>query len=147
MEKSSKIYIAGAHGMVGSAIRRFLQKDGYTNISGPHESELDLTDKSAVEAFFQETKPEYVFLAAAKVGGIHANNTYPADFIYINLQIQNNVIDASYRQGVKKFLFLGSSCIYPKLAKQPMAENELLAGKLEPTSHCENSWNHYVPKL
>jgi GDP-L-fucose synthase len=134
MDKSAKIYIAGAQGMVGSAIKRVLQNDGYSNIIGPHESELDLMDQNLVHNFFNENKPDYVFVAAAKVGGIHANNTYPAEFIYNNLQIQNNVIDSAYRNNVKKLLFLGSSCIYPKFAKQPMSENELLSGKLEPTN-------------
>lgn len=134
MNQNSKIYIAGHRGLVGSAIVRILKKEGYTNIIGRTHEELDLADQSAVEEFFKKEKPEYVILAAAKVGGIHANNTYPADFIFSNLQIQNNIIDASYRHGVKKLMFLGSSCIYPKFAKQPMSEDELLNGKLEPTN-------------
>jgi GDP-L-fucose synthase len=116
----SKIYIAGHSGLVGSAIVRALEGRGFKNIITRTHKELDLTDQAAVKKFFEEEKPEYVFLAAAKVGGIHANNTYPADFIYINLQIQNNVIHNSYLSGVKKLCFLGSSCIYPKFAPQPM---------------------------
>ena len=134
MEKTAKIYIAGHKGMVGSAIHRKLQKEGYTNIITRSSSELDLRDPAAVTAFFEAEKPDYVFLAAAKVGGIVANNTYRADFIYENLCIQNNVIHQSYRNGVKKLMFLGSSCIYPKMAPQPLKEEYLLTGPLEPTN-------------
>lgn len=134
MQKSSKIYIAGHRGLVGSALKRVLEADGHTDVVGRTHAELDLADQQAVEAFFKDEQPEYVFLAAARVGGIHANNSYPAEFIYSNLQIQNNIIDASYKNNVKKLLFLGSSCIYPKFARQPMSEDELLAGKLEPTN-------------
>ena len=134
MEKDSKIYVAGHRGLVGSAIVRSLHRSGYENILTRSSSDLDLTDQLAVESFFMSEEPEFVFLAAAKVGGIHANNTYPADFIYNNLQIQNNIIDASYRYGVKKLLFLGSSCIYPKYCPQPMEESSLLTGVLEPTN-------------
>ncbi|ASV06275.1 GDP-fucose synthetase [Leptospira interrogans serovar Canicola] len=134
MEKESKIYIAGHKGLVGSAIERVLKKEGYENILGKTHAELDLTEQSKVNEFFEVNRPEYVFLAAAKVGGIHANNTYPAEFIFSNIQIQNNVIDACYRFKTKKLLFLGSSCIYPKFAKQPMDESQLLDGKLEPTN-------------
>ncbi|EKR25172.1 MULTISPECIES: GDP-L-fucose synthase family protein [Leptospira] len=134
MEKKSKIYIAGHKGLVGSAIERVLKKEGYENILGKTHVELDLTEQSKVNEFFELNRPEYVFLAAAKVGGIHANNTYPAEFIFSNIQIQNNIIDACYRFKTKKLLFLGSSCIYPKFAKQPMDEAQLLDGKLEPTN-------------
>ncbi|PIR76628.1 MAG: GDP-fucose synthetase [Candidatus Magasanikbacteria bacterium CG10_big_fil_rev_8_21_14_0_10_42_10] len=134
MEKNAKIYVAGHRGMVGSAIVRALEKDGYTSIVTRTLSELDLRDEKAVVSFFETEKPEYVFLAAAKVGGILANNTYPAEFIYDNLQIQNNVIHQSYVHGVKKLLFLGSSCIYPKMAQQPIKEDYLLSGKLESTN-------------
>ncbi|AKP26405.1 bifunctional GDP-fucose synthetase: GDP-4-dehydro-6-deoxy-D-mannose epimerase and GDP-4-dehydro-6-L-deoxygalactose reductase [Leptospira interrogans serovar Manilae] len=134
MKKESKIYIAGHKGLVGSAIERVLKKEGYENILGKTHAELDLTEQSKVNEFFEVNRPEYVFLAAAKVGGIHANNTYPAEFIFSNIQIQNNVIDACYRFKTKKLLFLGSSCIYPKFAKQPMDEGQLLDGKLEPTN-------------
>ncbi|GAB4450191.1 MAG: GDP-L-fucose synthase [Bacteroidia bacterium] len=134
MEKLSKIYVAGHRGMVGSAIIRKLQKEGYTNIITKTSSELDLRNQSAVENFFKEHQPEYVFLAAAKVGGILANNTYRAEFIYDNLMIQNNIIHCAYKYKVKKLLFLGSSCIYPKLAPQPMKEEYLLSGYLEPTN-------------
>ncbi|EKP04883.1 GDP-L-fucose synthetase [Leptospira kirschneri str. 2008720114] len=134
MEKKSKIYIAGHKGLVGSAIERVLKKEGYENILGKTHAELDLTEQSKVNEFFELNRPEYVFLAAAKVGGIHANNTYPAEFIFSNIQIQNNIIDACYRFKTKKLLFLGSSCIYPKFAKQPMDEAQLLDGKLEPTN-------------
>lgn len=136
MEKSSKIYIAGHRGLVGSAIIRALQVQGFDNLILRTSAELDLRNQAAVDAFFALERPEYVFLAAAKVGGIYANDTYPADFIRDNLQIQTNVIDAAYRNGVKRLLFLGSSCIYPKLAPQPMPENCLLTGELEPT----NEW-------
>ncbi|MES2836291.1 MAG: GDP-L-fucose synthase [Bacteroidota bacterium] len=134
MEKNSKIYIAGHNGMVGSAIYRKLQAEGYTNIIGKRSSELDLKNQKAVEEFFAKEKPEYVVLAAAKVGGILANNTYRAEFIYENLMIQNNVIHQSYVHGVKKLLFLGSSCIYPKLAPQPLKEEYLLTSELEYTN-------------
>lgn len=134
MKKEAKVYVAGHRGMVGSAIFRALQQSGYTNLIGKASNELDLRDKTAVTFFFEEEKPEYVFLAAAKVGGISANDTYRADFIHDNLAIQLNVIDASHRAGVKKLLFLGSSCIYPKLAPQPLKEEYLLTGLLEPTN-------------
>ncbi|MBM9501928.1 GDP-L-fucose synthase [Leptospira sp. 201903071] len=134
MEKTAKIYIAGHKGLVGSAIERVLRKEGYENIIGRSHTELDLTEQTDVLDFFKTEKPEYVFLAAAKVGGIHANHTYPAEFIFSNLQIQNNIIDACYRFQVKKLVFLGSSCIYPKFARQPMDEGQLLDGKLEPTN-------------
>lgn len=136
MNKEDKIYVAGHRGLVGSAIIRNLESAGYSNIVVRTSNELNLTNQSAVEKFFMEEKPEYVFLAAAKVGGIHANDTYPADFIRDNLQIQTNVIDSAYRNGAKKLLFLGSSCIYPKFAPQPMTEDCLLTGELEPT----NEW-------
>jgi GDP-L-fucose synthase len=129
-----KIYVAGHHGMVGSAIVRELRSKGYSNLVYRTHGELDLTNQAAVERFFETEKPDQVYLAAAKVGGIYANNIYPADFIYQNLMIQNNVIHQAYISGVKKLLFLGSSCIYPKLAPQPMAEDALLTGKLEPTN-------------
>lgn len=134
MEKSAKIYIAGHRGMVGSAIHRKLQKEGYTNILTKTSAELDLRNQQAVTGFFAEEKPDYVFLAAAKVGGIVANNTYRADFLYENLAIQNNVIHNAYVNGVKKLMFLGSSCIYPKLAPQPLKEDYLLTGTLEHTN-------------
>lgn len=134
MDKSSKIYVAGHRGMVGSAILRHLQKEGYTNCVYASSAELDLRNTTAVNDFFASQKPEYVFLAAAKVGGIFANNTYPADFLYDNLMIEANIIHASYMHGVKKLLFLGSSCIYPKLAEQPIREDSLLSGYLEPTN-------------
>jgi GDP-L-fucose synthase len=134
MNKSSKIFVAGSNGLVGSAIVRRLEAGGYTNLLTPEIDELDLTDQQAVAAFFAAEKPEYVILAAAKVGGIHANNTYPADFIYLNLAIQNSVIHQAYLHGVKRLLFLGSSCIYPKAAAQPMGEDALLTGLLEPTN-------------
>lgn len=136
MNRESKIYIAGHRGLVGSAILRKLQAEGYTNLITRTRAELDLTDQAAVRVFFAEEQPEYVFLAAAKVGGILANQSYPAEFIRDNLLIQNNVIDTAYHYGVKKLLFLGSSCIYPKLAPQPMKEEYLLTGPLEPT----NEW-------
>ena len=129
-----KIYIAGHRGMVGSAIVRALQSHGHNNLVTRTHDELDLTNQAAVNAFFADEKPDQVYLAAAKVGGIHANNTYPADFIYQNLMVQANVIEAAFRHGVKKLLFLGSSCIYPRLAKQPMREDALLTGLLEPTN-------------
>ncbi len=134
LEKSAKIYVAGHRGMVGSAIVRNLQSQGYTNIVYRTSKELDLRDYNAVQAFLQEEKPEYVFLAAAKVGGIVANNTYKGQFLFENLQIQNNVIHGSYLIGVKKLMFLGSSCIYPKFAPQPLKEEYLLTGTLEPTN-------------
>ena len=134
MEKSAKIYIAGHRGMVGSAIVRKLQKQGYANLVSRTSAELDLRNQQAVTNFFASEKPEYVFLAAAKVGGIVANNIYRADFLYENLAIQNNVIHNAYITGVKKLMFLGSSCIYPKLAPQPLKEEYLLTGLLEPTN-------------
>jgi GDP-L-fucose synthase len=134
MKKDSRIYIAGHNGMVGAAIARNLKDKGYTNIIGRSHPELDLTDQKAVSEFFKAEKPEYVFLAAAKVGGIHANTVYPADFIMINLQIQCNIINSAYKSGVKKLIFLGSSCIYPKLCPQPIKEEYLLTGSLEPTN-------------
>lgn len=134
MEKNSKIYIAGHKGMVGSAIYRKLIKEGYTNLLTRSSKELDLRDQVSVTTFFKVEKPEYVFLAAAKVGGIVANNTYRADFLYENLCIQNNIIHSSYLNGVKKLMFLGSSCIYPKMAPQPLKEDYLLTGPLEPTN-------------
>jgi len=134
MEKDSKIYVAGHRGLAGSAIVRKLKAEGFENLVLRTSSELDLRDQRAVAAFFEEEKPEYVFLAAAKVGGINANNLYPATFIYDNLCIQNNVIHQSYANGVTKLLFLGSSCIYPKMAPQPIKESYLLSGYLEPTN-------------
>ena len=134
MNLDSCIYVAGHRGLVGSAIVRKLEADGYTNILKRTHAELDLTDAAATEAFFAQEKPEYVFLAAAKVGGIVANNTYPAEFIRDNLAIQTNVIHAAYKSGVTRLLFLGSSCIYPKHAPQPMKEEHLLTGPLEPTN-------------
>ena len=134
MKKESKIYIAGHRGMVGSAIVRRLKSAGYQNLFLKTHSELDLLNQSAVSGFFSQQKPDYVFLAAAKVGGILANDTYRGQFIYENLQIQNNVIHNAYLSGVKKLLFLGSSCIYPKFAPQPLKEEYLLTGELEPTN-------------
>lgn len=134
MNKDSKIYIAGHRGLVGSAILRKLESEGYTNLVYKTSSELDLRSPIEVDRFFKEEQIEYVFLAAAKVGGIVANNEYPADFIRDNLMIQTNVIDASYRTNVKKLLFLGSTCIYPKMAPQPLKEEYLLTGELEPTN-------------
>jgi GDP-L-fucose synthase len=134
MSQENKIYVAGHRGMAGSAIVRTLQKEGQTNLVTRTRAELDLTNQAAVQAFFETEKPTQVYLAAAKVGGIHANNTYRAEFIYQNLMVQANVIDAAFRSGVQKLLFLGSSCIYPKLAPQPMAESALLTGTLEPTN-------------
>jgi GDP-L-fucose synthase len=134
MNKDSRIYVAGHRGLVGSAIHRELTRLGYLNILTRTRDELNLLDSAAVDAFFAKEKPEYVFLAAAKVGGILANNTYPADFIRDNLVLQTNIIDSSYRTGVDRLLFLGSSCIYPKLAPQPMPESALLTGPLEPTN-------------
>lgn len=134
MELNAKIYVAGHRGMVGSAVVRRLQAAGYQNIVARTSKELDLRNTAAVNAFFVQEKPDYVILAAAKVGGIMANNVFRADFLYENLQIQNNVIHASFVEGVKKLLFLGSSCIYPKLAPQPIKEEYLLTGPLEPTN-------------
>ena len=134
MNLDAKIYVAGHRGLVGSAIVRNLEAKGYKNIICRTHKELDLTNQEAVRTFFEEEKPEYVFLAAAKVGGIHANNTYPADFIYDNLMIQNNVIKAAHDFKVKKLLFLGSTCIYPKMAPQPIKEEYLLTGSLEETN-------------
>ncbi len=134
MKSDALIYVAGHRGLAGSAIARGLARKGYTNLLTQSSDELDLTRQGDVDRFFAVRRPEFVFLAAAKVGGILANDSYPADFIRVNLQIQTNVIDAAYRHGVKKLCFLGSSCIYPKLANQPMSEDELLAGPLEPTN-------------
>jgi GDP-L-fucose synthase len=134
MDSKGKIYVAGHRGLVGSAITRRLQSGGYSNLLLRTHADLDLLDQRAVDEFFARERPEYVFLAAAKVGGIHANNTYRADFIYQNLMIEANIIHASYRHGVKKLMFLGSSCIYPKHAPQPMKEEHLLTGLLEPTN-------------
>lgn len=134
MEKGAKVYVAGHQGLVGSAILRKLISEGYSNIVTLSFQELDLRDQTAVNEFFKKEQPEYVFLAAAKVGGILANNTYPVDFLRDNLLIQTNVIDAAYRYGSRKLLFLGSSCIYPKFAPQPIKEKYLLTGELEPTN-------------
>lgn len=134
MEKTSKIYVAGHTGMVGSAILRKLQKQGYVNIVTRTSAQLDLRNQQRVTQFFEEQQPEYVFVAAAKVGGILANNIYKADFLYDNLQIQTNIIHQAYKTGVAKLLFLGSSCIYPKMAPQPLQEESLLTGPLEPTN-------------
>lgn len=134
MDKQAKIYIAGHRGMVGSAIQRRLVKDGYTNIITKTSKELDLRNQQAVNTFFENEQPQYIFLAAAKVGGIVANNTYRADFIYENLMIEANIIHAAYVNKVEKLLFLGSSCIYPKMAPQPLKEEYLLSGYLEPTN-------------
>lgn len=134
MDKKAKIYIAGHRGMVGSAIKRKLEEEGFTNFVTRVSSELDLRSQQQVADFFEQEKPDYVFLAAAKVGGIVANNTYRAEFLYDNLQIQNNVIHSAYLNGVKKLMFLGSSCIYPKMAPQPLEEDYLLTGPLEETN-------------
>lgn len=134
MHKDAKIYVAGHRGMVGSAITRKLEKEGYTNLVLRSSKELDLRDQHATRQFFADEKPEYVFLAAAKVGGIIANNTYRAEFLYDNLQIQNNIIHSAHLQQAKKLMFLGSSCIYPKMAPQPLREDYLLTGLLEPTN-------------
>ncbi len=134
MDKNAKIYVAGHRGLVGSAIVRILQKKGYNNIITRTRAELDLNRQAEVENFFSDERPEYVFLAAAKVGGIMANTTYPADFIRENLAVQTNVIDSAYKTGTKKLLFLGSSCVYPKLAPQPIKEEYLLTSELEPTN-------------
>ena len=136
MDHGSRIFVAGHRGLVGSAISRSLRRAGYFNLLERPRSVLDLCDQGAVEAFFRQERPEYVFMAAAKVGGILANSTYPADFILENLAVQNNVIDAAYRHGAAKLLFLGSSCIYPRMAPQPIKEEYLLTGPLEPT----NEW-------
>jgi GDP-L-fucose synthase len=134
MEKDAKIYVAGHRGLVGSAIMKKLKKEGYNNLVYRTSSELDLRRQEKVEEFFEEEKPDYVILAAAKVGGIQANDIYSAEFLYDNLMIESNVIDAAYQNNVKKLLFLGSSCIYPKFAEQPMKEDYLLSGKLESTN-------------
>ena len=134
MKKTDKIFIAGPKGLVGSAIIRHLVKTGYTHLLAPSHSELELMDNQSVSRYFEKNKPDYVFLAAAKVGGILANSTYPADFIYQNLMIQNNIIHQSYVHNIKKLLFLGSSCIYPKHCPQPMKEEYLMTGPLEPTN-------------
>ena len=134
MNTNSRIYVAGSRGLVGSALVRKLRESGYQNIVERTSQELDLRDALAVSKFFQQERPEYVFLAAAKVGGIHANSTYPADFIYDNLLIETSVIHAAFEHKIKKLLFLGSSCIYPKLAPQPLKEEYLLTGELEPTN-------------
>jgi len=134
MDTKDKIYVAGHRGMVGSAIKRKLIKEGFTNIITKTSSELDLRNQQDVNDFFEEEKPGYVFLAAAKVGGIMANNTYKAEFLYDNLMIETNIIQAAYKNNVEKLLFLGSSCIYPKLAPQPLQEESLLSGLLEPTN-------------
>ncbi|WP_148896142.1 GDP-L-fucose synthase [Geothermobacter ehrlichii] len=134
MNKNSRIFVAGARGLVGSAMVRRLRAEGYDNLLTPERDQLDLTNQAAVRDFFHREKPEYVILAAARVGGIHANNTYPAEFIYQNLAIQNNVIHSAWECGVERLLFLGSSCIYPRLAPQPMREEHLLTGSLEPTN-------------
>ncbi len=134
MNINSKIYVAGHKGLVGSAILRKLKSDGYENIILAEHSELNLIDQKSTNSFIASKKPDYIFLAAAKVGGIMANNTYPADFIYDNLMIESNIIKASYKNNVKKLLFLGSSCIYPKFAEQPIKESSLLTGELEPTN-------------
>jgi GDP-L-fucose synthase len=134
LDRSAKIYVAGHRGLVGGAIWRRLERAGFTNLIGRTSKELDLREQAAVARFFDEARPDYVFLAAARVGGIRANNTYPAQFIYDNLMIQTNVLHQAYLNGVKKLLFLGSSCIYPKFCPQPMKEEHLLSGKLEPTN-------------
>jgi len=134
MDNNSKIFVAGHNGLVGSAIIRNLKSKHYENIYWVRRQNCDLTNKIQVDAYFEQAKPEYVFLAAAKVGGIGGNSTYPAEFIYENLMIQTNIIDAAYRNGVKKLVFLGSSCIYPKMAKQPITEDALMTGPLEPTN-------------
>lgn len=136
MDKDAKIYVAGHRGLVGAAIVRRLRSQGFDNLTTATSRELDLREQGSVRAFFAERKPDYVFLAAAKVGGILANDTYPAEFIYDNLMMEANVIDAAYRSGAQKLLFLGSTCIYPKLAPQPLKEEYLLSGPLEPT----NEW-------
>ena len=134
MDSNSKVFVAGHNGLVGSAIIRNLEQKHYQNIYWIRKKNCDLRNKLEVDAYFKQSEPEYVILAAAKVGGIGGNSTYPADFIYDNLMIQTNVIDAAYRNGVKKLLFLGSSCIYPKMAEQPITEDALMTGPLEPTN-------------
>ncbi len=134
MESNAKIFVAGHRGLVGSALMRRLEKGGFRHLVTRTSGELDLSDQQAVQSFYELEKPDYVFVAAAKVGGIHANNSYPADFIYRNLMIECNLIHGAYQYGVKKLLFLGSTCIYPKLAPQPMKEEHLLTGALEPTN-------------
>ena len=134
MDNKSKVFVAGHNGLVGSAIIRNLKSKHYENIYWIRRKNCDLRNKLEVDAYFKQSEPEYVILAAAKVGGIGGNSTYPADFIYDNLMIQTNVIDAAYRNGVKKLLFLGSSCIYPKMAEQPITEDALMTGPLEPTN-------------
>jgi GDP-L-fucose synthase len=134
MNPDTRIYVAGHRGLVGSAITRELESAGYRNLITRTHAELDLTNQQAVNEFFDQARPQYVFLAAAKVGGIQANNSYPADFIYENLMIQTNIVHAAYRAGVERLLFLGSSCIYPRLAEQPMTEDVLMTGALEPTN-------------
>jgi GDP-L-fucose synthase len=136
MNKDSRIYVAGHTGLVGSSIMRYLKSQGYYKVTGVKRSDVDLMNRNQVDAWFHTYRPEYVFLAAARVGGIHANDTYPADFIYQNLEIQNNVINAAHVYGVKKLMFLGSVCIYPKYAEVPVKEESLLTGELEPT----NQW-------
>jgi len=136
MNKDARVFVAGARGLVGSAICRTLEARGHHNVLAPPRSALELRDRGAVDRFFKSERPEYVFMAAAKVGGIVANDTYPADFMVDNLEIQTNLIDAAYRNGTRKFCFLGSSCIYPRLAPQPLHESALLTGPLEPT----NQW-------
>jgi GDP-L-fucose synthase len=136
MNAQAPVFVAGARGLVGSAIVRALAARGFTNVLGPPRAALELRDRAAVDAFFAAQRPDYVFMAAAKVGGIAANDAYPADFIRDNLEIQTNVIDSAYRHGARKLCFLGSSCIYPRLAPQPMREDSLLTGPLEPT----NQW-------
>jgi len=134
MDQEAKIYIAGHDGMVGSALARTLRQQGYAHIVSRELDELDLTDQAATHTFFRQEQPDYVFLAAAKVGGIHANNIYRADFIYENLMIESNVIRAAYENKIKKLLFLGSTCIYPRMAPQPLNEASLLTAELEPTN-------------
>ena len=134
MDSNSKVFVAGHKGLVGSAIIRNLQSKHYENIYWIRRKNCDLRDRSQVDAYFKQSQPEYVIIAAAKVGGIHANSTYPAEFIYDNLMIQTNIIDAAYKNGVKKLIMLGSSCIYPRLAKQPITEDALMTGTLEPTN-------------
>ena len=136
MDKQARVFVAGHRGLVGGAIVRRLEREGFDNLVLRTRHEVDLTDQNAVRAFFEQEQPEYVFDAAARVGGIHANDTYPADFIRDNLLIQNNLIDSAHRSGVRKFVFLGSSCIYPRMAPQPMTEDCLLTGPLEKT----NEW-------
>ncbi len=155
LDRNAKIYVAGHQGLVGGGICHRLERAGFTNLIGRTSKELDLREQSAVKSFFAEAQPAYVFLAAARVGGIRANNTYPAEFIYDNLMIQTNVLHQAYVQGVKKLLFLGSSCIYPKFCPQPMKEEYLLSGKLEPTNEpyavakiagitmCQAYWRQY----